>query len=191
MAETDSKTVKIPVTMTDGTVVEFAGKRKMVKSTTIDADNMTITTRFDFRNGEFRTFTLGADSPLLARFAAHGIEQKIGDEAAGTESVDDMVLDIEDVIDRLNKGEWNVRREGGGNQGASVLLQALVELYKDSPSPKSAEQIREFLKTKSQAEKVAMRANPKLKPIIDRIEAEKAAKSGAKVDTDALLAELG
>jgi len=38
--------------------------------------------------------------------------------------------------------------------------------------------------------KSALRNNPRVKPIIERIEAEKAAKQTSKVDTDALLAGL-
>jgi len=47
-----------------------------------------------------------------------------------------------------------------------------------------------FAKARSQQEKMALRTSPKLKPIVDRLEAEKASK-GAKVDTEALLASLG
>lgn len=187
MAEA-TKTITVNVNMTDGRTVTFSGaKRKMLKTSVINEAEGTITTTFDFRNGEVRKFQLRADDVLFARFAAHGIEQKIGDEASGTESVDDMVLDIEDVIERLANGEWGVRREGGGNAGASVLMQALAELYN-----KPLDAIKTFLSGKTQAEKMALRANAKVKPIVDRIEAERAAKStaGSKVDSDALLGEL-
>ena len=68
--------------------------------------------------------------------------------------------------------------------GTSVLARALIEV-----TGKSAEKVREYLKGKTQAEKVALRNSAKIKPVVERIEAEKAAK-GSKVDTDALLAEL-
>lgn len=168
------------VKMQDGRSVEFVGKRKLLKETIIEGSDVAV--RLDFRNGETRTFTI--PDGLLLQFAGHGAEQKLGDETAGTEDVDDMVLDVDALLDRLNAGEWSIRREGGGMAGTSVLAQALVEF-----SGKTAEEIRGFLKEKSQAEKLALRMSAQLKPIVEKIEAAKAAKS-AHVDTDALLAGL-
>lgn len=168
------------VTMQDGRSVEFVGKRKMLKETFIDGDSVSV--RLDFRNGETRTFVVPQE--LLLRFAGHGAEQKLGDETAGETDVDDMVLAVDDLITRLNKGEWSIKREGGGFGGTSVLIRALVEY-----SGKTIEQVKEFLTGKSQAEKIALRNSAKLKPIVERLEAEKAAK-GAKVDTEALLSTL-
>jgi len=166
------------VTMQDGRTVEFVGKRKMLKESFPE----TGTVRLDFRNGETRSFVIPGE--LKDRFACHGAEQKLGDETAGVDDVDDMVLAVDDLIGRLNKLEWSVKREGGGFGGTSVLLRALVEF-----SGRTAEQVKEFLAGKSQAEKMALRNSAKLKPIVDRLEAEKASK-GAKVDTDALLSSL-
>jgi hypothetical protein len=172
------------VTMEDGTVVDFAGKRKILKSSSLVDGKVVV--RIDFRNGVTRKLTLRED--MLVKYAAHGAEQKLGDSTAGVEDLDDAVLAVEEVIERLNAGEWNVKREGSGIAGTSVLARALVEF-----TGKSAEEIKTFLSAKTQAEKVALRNNPKVKPIVERIEAEKAAraKSGGKqVDTEALLSEL-
>ena len=171
------------VTMSDGRQVDFAGKKKLIKDSVITAEGVVV--RLDFRNGETRSFTIPSD--LLHQFAAHGAEQKLGDAIAGykDEEIDDAILDVDSLIERLNKGEWNVKREGGGMAGTSVLLKALVEY-----SGKSVEQIKTFLKDKNMAEKQALRNSAKLKPIVERLEAEKANK-GAKVDTDALLGSLG
>ena len=51
------------------------------------------------------------------KFAAHGAEQKLGDEIAGLEDVDDCVIAIDSLIDRLYNGEWSVKREAGGMAG--------------------------------------------------------------------------
>ena len=169
------------VTMTDGRVVDFAGKRKLLKESSVTADGK-VQVRLDFRNGETRLFTL-PDS-LLTKFAAHGAEQKLGDEIAGLNDVEDCVLAVDELIDRLYNGEWSVKREANGMAGTSVLVRALVE-----HTGKTVEQIKQFLSGKSQAEKVALRNNPKIKPIVERIEAEKASKK-ANVDTDAMLGEL-
>lgn len=169
------------VTMTDGRVVDFAGKRKLLKESSVNADGK-VQVRLDFRNGETRLFTLPDN--LMAKFAAHGAEQKLGDEIAGLNDVEDCVLAVDELIDRLYNGEWSVKREANGMAGTSVLVRALVE-----HTGKTVEQIKQFLNGKSQAEKVALRNNPKIKPIVERIEAEKASKK-ANVDTDAMLGEL-
>jgi hypothetical protein len=169
------------VTMSDGRVVDFAGKRKLLK--TAQEVNGKVQITLDFRNGETRLFTLPDN--LLLKFAAHGAEQKLGDEIAGLTDTDDCVIAVDELIDRLYNGEWNVKREANGMAGTSVLARALVE-----HTGKTMEQIKAFLSAKSQAEKVALRNNPKVKPIVERLEAEKVSK-GSKVDTDSLLAELG
>ena len=169
------------VTMTDGRVVDFAGKRKLLKESSVNAEGK-VQVRLDFRNGETRLFTL--PDALLNKFAAHGAEQKLGDEIAGLNDVEDCVLAVDELIDRLYNGEWSVKREANGMAGTSVLVRALVE-----HTGKTVEQIKQFLSGKSQAEKVALRNNPKIKPIVERIEAEKASKK-ANVDTDAMLGEL-
>jgi hypothetical protein len=178
---TKQETTIETVTMQDGRVVEFAGKRKLLKAASVSAEGK-VSVILDFRNGQTRTFTI--PDTLLAKFAAHGAEQKLGDEIAGLEDIEDCVLATDELIDRLYNGEWGVKREANGMAGTSVLARALVEL-----TGKTREQIKDFLSKKTQAEKVALRNSTKIKPIVERIEAEKAAK-GSKVDTEALLGEL-
>lgn len=170
------------VSMADGRKVLFVGKRKLLKESIFKDDGTIDHIRLDFRNGETIRFEIPA--ALFYKFAAHGAEQKLGDEVAGENDVDDMVLAVQELVDRLGRGEWNVKREAGGMAGTSTLIKALVEL-----SGKSVEDIKKFLTGKSQADKMALRNSAKLKPIVERIEAEKLAKS-AKVDTDALFAQL-
>ncbi len=168
------------VKMQDGRIVDFPGKRQLIKSSKVVDGSPQVT--LDFRNGETRTFSLPA--ALITQFALHGAEQKLGDETAGLKDIDDAVMAIDELIDRLYNGEWSIKREANGMAGTSVLARALVE-----HTGKSMEAIKTFLADKSQAEKVALRNNPKLKPIIERLEAEKASKK-TNVDTDALLGEL-
>lgn len=173
------------VTMDDGRVVDFTGKKKLIKESLIDAASGEIKVRLDWRNGETRIFTV--PTALLAKFAAHGAEQKLGDEISGVEAIEDCVQAVDELIERLNKGEWSLKRDASGLNGASILARALVEVYGKSP-----EQIRAFLSTKSAAEKSALRESPKLRDVIAKLEAEKAAKrkDKAPIDTDALLGGL-
>lgn len=179
MAKAEQTSTRL-VRMDDEREVEFSGKRKMIKETVIDANGVKI--RLDFSNGETRLFTI--PEALYDQFAAHGAEQKLGDEIAGVEDVEDCIMGIDNLMDRLAKGQWAQRREGGGISGTSVLARALAEM-----SGKGMDEIKVFLATKNMAEKIALRQNQKIKPIIDRLEAEKANKK-SNVDTDALLGEL-
>ena len=176
----------ITVKMDDGKMVEFSGKRKLVKTSTIDEATGEVIIRLDFSNGEYRVYNVVPK--LMAKFAAHGAEQKIGDEIAGVQDVEDCVAAIDELLIRLEKGEWNLKREAGGLSGASILAKAMIEM-----TGKSKTDIATFLASKSHAEKIALRTNKRLVPIIQRLEAEKASRSkGGKtvVDSDALLDSL-
>jgi hypothetical protein len=180
-AKTKKQTTITTVTMDDGRTVDFPGKRRMDKTSIITPDGK-LQIRIDYVNGETRLFSL-PDS-LVSKFALHGAEQKLGDEIAGLDDIDDAVLAVDELIERLERGEWAVRREASGLAGTSVLARALVEL-----SGKSASVIKTFLAGKSQAEKLALRADDKVAPIIARLEKEKVSKAST-VNTSALLGEL-
>lgn len=179
-----AKTEYETVTMDDGMEVKFPGKRRLLKSSTQEADG-TVVTRFDFRNGEVRFHRVEMNHDLVAKFVAHGVEQKVGDEVAGLEDVEDMILAVDEIIERLSGGEWTAKRESSGLAGTSVLARALIQ-----STGKTAAVIKEFLKGKSNAEKLALRSNPKIAPIVAELEANKKKKAKAEVDTEALLGEL-
>ena len=171
------------VTMTDGRVCEFAGKRKLLKSSFTDEKGLGV--RLDFVNGETRTFYL--PEAMLHKFAAHGAEQKLGDETAGIAEIDDMVMAIDDLIDRLYNLEWAAKREASAMAGASILAKALVQV-----GGKPLVEVRAFLANMTQAQKLALRDNPKIAPVVQALEAEKAKnkKPTAAIDTDSLLDAL-
>lgn len=179
MSGEDSRITTIK--LADGRIVDFVGKRKAIKSTYITESGQ-IHLRIDFRNGETRDFALNPN--LVTKFAAHGAEQKYGDEWAGVEDVDDMVLAVDELHSRLEAGDWSVKRESGGIAGTSVLVRALVEY-----SGKSVDEVKKYLSDKSQPEKMALRANAKIRPIVERIESEKLSRA-SKVDSDQLLSSL-
>jgi len=208
MAEEKAAKVVTPVKMQDGRTVEFAGKRKLVKETIIDsnkivADGNTLTleegavaVRLDFRNGETRTFAVPI--ALVAKGVGHGLEQKLGDETAGVEKVEDMVMAVDDLMSQLASGNWTMVREGGGFAGASIVVRAIMEA-----SGKSQEDVKAFLAKKleqaaARGEKLSRKElydsfrnpNSKTGQIIKRLEEEERSKS-SKVDADQALAELG
>jgi len=113
----------------------------------------------------------------------HGLKQKICDAAAlGAGYTDIEKFDaMQEVANRLFSGEWNKTGRGDGTGNSGLLFRALCELYPN----KTPEIIREFLDGKDKKEQAALRINPKIAAIIDRIRAER-----NTIDTDELLDEL-
>lgn len=182
------------VVMEDGRTVAFTGKRRMLKDVIVSGQEVSV--RFDFRNGATRIFHV--TDANRAQLAGHGAAQKIGDEAAGTEDLDDIVIAVDDMIERLNKGEWTATRASGdGFSGASVVIKAICEV-----TGKSVDFVKNFLQSKldaaaakgeklSRAELYASFRNPTTKTgaVIARLESEKKSKV-LKVDANDLMAEL-
>ena len=208
--------VKEPVQMSDGRVVEFAGKKKFLKTPVLDESKITldgdtlmisagaISIRMDFRNGETRTMEVPLS--LVAKTCAHGAEQKFGDElatsAADPMSLEDMVIAIDDLYSEFGKGNWGKARAagGGGASGASLVIQAIMEA-----SGRDLATVKAFLDgkmakeaAKPEAERISKRAlydsfkaeGTATGAIFKRLEAEKG-KKAPKVDADAALKELG
>lgn len=147
----------------------------------------------EFANGN----TLEMDTRKLApsvisHALAHGLKQKLVDAAAiSRDPANGRAADINvkyhavnEVFQRLMTGDWNKRREGGGNTGG-LLFRALCEMYEGRKTP---EQIKQFLTDKSDKDKAALRKNPKVAEIIERLRAEAAKDDGSEPDD--LLAEL-
>lgn len=197
------------VTMTDGRVTEWVAgsKQKMLKEaiviledgSTVPVDEATdeqvaggkLAVRLDFRNGATRTYPL--NEKLTHRFAAHGGLQKYGDHLAGgvknddgspSEDLDDWAAATDALHDRIMSGDWSKGREGGVG-GISILIKALMEY-----TGRSAEEVRNHIKDWTPKDRRAMRVDPEIKPIIERLEAEKDAAAAKTVDTDALKSKL-
>ena len=184
------QTVYTDVELEDGRKVKFAGTRKMAKSYEETPEGVKAT--FDFVNGATRSITITPDSKLIATLVGHGLVQKIGDETATTADVDDMVLEVEAMIERLSRGEFYAERAAGdGFSGASVVLKALVEV-----TGLSLEQVKANIEKKLAATEGLTRKalydsfrnpNSKTGVVIARLEQEKLAKN-SKIDADAELA---
>ena len=164
-------------------------KRNAAISATINGSTLALT----FANGEtliMRGDALNSDVQQYAMM--HGLKQKLVDAAAISRNpetgraatVEDKYQAVKTVYDRLLAGQWNATREGGGNAGG-LLFQALCRMYAGRKTP---EQLREFLVDKTDAEKTALRKNPRVAQIIEDIRAESG--KAASIDTDELLGEL-
>lgn len=146
-----------------------------------------------FANG--KTLTIGKDDlteEQQTRALLRGVKEKLVDAAAiscnpetgRSATIDDKYNAVKAVYDRLLAGQWNATREGGGGGSGGLLFKALCRLY----SNKSPEQIAAFLAGKTDADKTALRKNPKVAAIIEELRAETG--KAANIDTDELLAEL-
>lgn len=148
----------------------------------------------EFSNGRSLAVDASQLAPgIIGHAIMHGLKQKLVDAAAISRdsstgkaaTIETKYEAVKDVFDRLMSGEWNKRREGGGATGG-LLKRALIELY---AGRKTAEQITEYLDGKSDKDKAALRKNPKVATIIERLRAEDAKDSGTDAGVD-LLAEL-
>ena len=164
-------------------------KRNAAISATIDGSTLALM----FANGEAITVRGDALSRDIQQYAMmHGLKQKLVDAAAisrnpetgRSASVEDKYQAVKTMHDRLLAGYWNAVREGGGATGG-LLLQALVRMY---AGRKTADELKAFLADKSDAEKTALRKNPRVAAIIEEIRAEQG--KAANIDTDELLGEL-
>ena len=164
-------------------------KRNATITATIDGNTLTLT----FANGETLTMRGDALNSDVQQYAMmHGLKQKLVDAAAISRNpetgraatVEDKFQAVKTVYDRLLAGQWNATREGGGATGG-LLLQALCRMY---AGRKTADELKAFLAEKTDAEKTALRKNPRVAQIIEDIRAEQG--KAANIDTDELLGEL-
>ena len=126
----------------------------------------------------------------------HGLKQKLVDAAAIScnpetgrpATAEDKFYAVKEVFDRITdvaNPQWNKPRESAGTVAGGLLFKALCRMY----ATKTPEYIREFLAKKTDAEKAALRKNPRVAEIIETIKAENA-KDDDSGDSDAMLDEL-
>ena len=172
--------------------VEFGYRGEFSPGHTMDGcDSAALT--LNFANGKELVITTNSlKNGLLYMAAIHGLKQKLVDAAAISRNpetgraatVEDKFQAVEAVYDRLLAGAWNATREGGGATGG-LLLQALVRMYAGRKTP---DELKAFLADKTDAEKTALRKNPRVAQIIEDIRAETG--KAANIDTDEMLGEL-
>lgn len=172
-------------------------KTPVIESNIITLDDATMALGLRCSNGE--SLFLNPDTltdSIRTQALIHGLKQKLVDAAAISRNPDtgkaatpdDKWAAVMEVFNRITGagGEapaWNKTREGGAGAGG-LLMRALCRLY----PAKTPDQIREYLDGKTDAEKTALRKNPKVATMIEEIRAETG--KAANVDTDELLNEL-
>ena len=132
--------------------------------------------RLAFANGQTLTLQVGDLTESVVAYAAlHGLKQKLVDAAAiarnpdtgRSATIEDKYDAVKAVYDRLLSGQWNAPRGEGGTGTGGLLFRALCEMY----PAKTPTAIREFLAAKNAKEQAALRKNPRVAAIIDRLRA--------------------
>jgi len=156
----------------------MAPQRK-VFSKSFDLDAMSITISTPNRAETYSTH--GMAENIISTLILHGLTQKLADKCAtssGSLTEDEKWDAMNTVYAALHAGQWSLKSEGAG----SMLFRALLEL---SPNADRVE-LRAKVDAWTPAERRAVSANPKVAPIIRRLESERV----SDVDSDSLLDDL-
>lgn len=130
-----------------------------------------------FADGSSRTLNVrDLDPGMVIRLALHGAEQKGRDSYAGakeaiaegkaTDAVTYAKEQANRILDNLEAGVWAERATGDGGD----LARALSEV-----TGRPVAEVAAAIKGKSDEDKAKMRANPKVKAVLLRLAAERAA----------------
>ena len=165
-------------------------QKKDIEATVEENGTLVLT----FRHGEVLRLRPETLAPEIQRAAMiHGLKQKLVDAAAisrdtttGRAATISTKYDaVREIFDRIT-GEspsWNKPRAGGaGGQGG--LLARAIARYKNDP----VEAAKAYLDRLTDAQKQALRVDPRIAAIINDLRAESAKPAG--IDTDALLGGL-
>ena len=148
----------------------------------------------EFRHGEVLKLHPESLAPEIQRAAMlHGLKQKLVDAAAISRdtatgraaTIATKYEAVREIFDRIT-GEtpsWNKPRAGGAG-GAGGLLARAIARYKSVP----VEAAKAYLDRLTDAQKQALRVDPRIATIINELRAESAKPAG--IDTDALLGGL-
>ena len=168
-------------------------QKKDIEATITEGGNLTLT----FRHGERLMVFVDQLAPEIQRAALlHGLKQKLVDAAAISRdtttgraaTITTKYNAVKEIFDRITGagGEapsWNKPRAGGaGGQGG--LLARATARYKNV----TVEQAKAYLDRLTDAQKQALRVDPRIAAVINELRAESAKPAG--IDTDALLGGL-
>ena len=176
--------------MTTTTTTTTTTTKKDIEATVGDDGTLIL----EFRHGETLRLHPETLAPEIQRAALlHGLKQKLVDAAAISRdtttgraaTIATKYEAVKEIFDRIT-GEspsWNKPRAGGaGGQGG--LLARAIARYKNVP----VEAAKAYLDRLTDAQKQALRVDPRIATIINELRMESAKPAG--IDTDALLGGL-
>lgn len=141
--------------------------------------------------GKLRLAFANLSSAVRDRALAHGLVQRVSDAAAKSRdsttgkpaAASEKFAAMKELVDFYMSGteNWSLNRESEG-QNVQLLCDCLKEIYPE----RSEEQLREWLKKRSAADRKALLLSEKIKPIAERIVKEKL----KHIDAEDLLSDL-
>lgn len=109
---------------------------------------------------------------MFNQIVVHGAAAKVGDAAAmSSATVAEKFAAMRSVIDNLYADKWN-----GARESHSTLIDAILEVRPTAKRDTIAETVRKW----TEAERSAVRRDPAIKKILDRMDSETAKASGVK-----------
>ena len=165
--------------------------KKDIEASITDDGTLTL----EFRHGETLKLHPESLTPEIQRAAMlHGLKQKLVDAAAisrdtatGRAATIQTKFDaVKEIFDRItgDNPSWNKPRAGGGGGQGGLLARAIAR-YKNV----ALEQAKAYLDRLTDAQKQALRVDPRIAAVINELRLETAKPAG--IDTDALLSGLG
>lgn len=132
---------------------------------------------FVFSNGETRSVVI-ADLPaaIVTNLVLHGVSQKVGDSYAGQETVDNCIEKADELIKRLNEGDWKTVRAAGGSKRSSMVLEAFARA-----SGRTTDECREIFDEMDDDQQEALKSHEAITPHIAAIRAERALEKAKKL----------
>lgn len=169
-------------------------KAEPVRKSVVSTDIFGTTLTLNFITGQELSVTLDNLSPEIIKQAAlHGLKQKLVDAAAIARNTDngdsatptDKYNAVKTVYDRITRedGTWNAIREGEVKHQGGIFVRAVMEL-----TGKSKADIDAAMEGYSKEQIAALKKNPRVMDIMQRMQREEAAAAGNTGDD--LLAQL-
>jgi len=160
----------------------------------VTTDIFGTTLTLNFANGkELQIDTTTLHAEIVQQAILHGLKQKLVDAAAiardtttgKTATIEDKFQAVKTVFDRLTSAtpSWNAVREGEAKQQGGLFVRALMEL-----TNKSREEVQASIESYTKEQVAALKKNPRVLTIIQRLEREKVQDASLGED---LLAQLG
>lgn len=127
--------------------------------------------------GSFEIDTANLSPGIMVQAALHGIIQKVSDGAAiGRDpetgkpaSPADKQARMQAIANGLEKGEWRRKATGERATVGGVLFEALCRAY----PKRDRDQLKEWLRGKTKAERAGLENSTALKPYVDAVRAER------------------
>lgn len=136
---------------------------------------------FRFADDTTKTVRLGDFAETVVMAAAwHGIAQKLGDAYAGAANVEEAKVRFQAVYEQLTEGDWVSESRGGGGGQASLLASAVAEAL-----GQPLEDVQKTLAGMDKDTRKSIRNHKDVKPVLARMEAERAAARAAKAAKEA------